>query len=239
MGCTSSIPSPSLGVALAASFGTYSEESAWAEICSASSAFERAKLESPNLVVVNGKGYIFNAAAPIDVTGVLKSVLTAEEYSHAVHFVNRSVARAMNGQPRAVCGSMDGRYRMLHAAVDAAVKQLNAELSARKALYHWDLSVGERHAVVTDVRSMGCGDNRSVSACRTKWVDTRLYLVLPPTEPAMPIAVAPSKTPSATVTLAGELSELAKLHDAGGLTDEEWALAKHQMLSRATAAPAV
>lgn len=237
----------SMAGAVTASFGEYTESSAYEEIQATTSGFSRARLESPNLVVIEGKGFVFNSKPPLDTAGVLGDRLSVSDFTAAVDSVNRAVARAVSGQPRAVVGSAIPRRRALcKKAAEDAVAKLNRCLEKRFSAgetrpCRWEIVCGEAHEHVTDVSGHGCGNTSyGVSSKKVSWVGCRLCVVFEPTPLSVPVAgiVADARSEAGLGdallggrSLAEELAILSRLHAAGELTDDEWKIAKSQTLA--------
>lgn len=232
---------------ITASYGEYTESSAYEEIQATTSGFSRGRLESPNLVVIEGKGFVFNSKPPLDTAGVLGDRLAVSDFTAAVDSVNRAVARAVSGQSRAVVGSAVPRRRALckRAAEDAVAelnRRLNKEIGAGGSRpYRWEIVCGETHEHVTDVSGHGGGNmSYGVSSKKVSWVGCRLCIVFEPAPLPVPVAnvvvdahteAGPSDAPPGGRSLAEELGILSKLHAAGELTDDEWKVAKSQTLA--------
>jgi len=244
MGCNLSSSSAaafnvdSIASSVASSFGTYTEETAYAEIQQLSSSFPRAKLESPNVVVMEGKGFVFNSAPPLDTVNALKGRISVDDFIAAVNAVNRAIARAMDGQARAVrSADLPRRRSLCKEAAQAAVAKLN-KCDVNNG-YCWELVTGETHEHVTDVTGQGSGSTSyGVSSKKVSWVSCRLCIVFASTTaipPALPVAEVAkggySYGSGGCGSVAEALALLSRMHVAGELTDAEFAEAKLRTLA--------
>jgi len=166
-----------MGCGIGSMMGSYTEEQFQSEVAQFSVTLGRLSngLHGPNVLVLQGSGWIFNDKPPLD-TALLRGLITPGKYQEMIASLNNAHAKAMVGQPRMFAPTdIPGRRKIGQDAVTARLDELNAELATTGLRF--DLDAGQVNVQVTGVQ--GGGHNSSIHATTIHTQETFLFLILP------------------------------------------------------------